>query len=109
MSQGPRMDDAAPDLATVLALGTRAFLVGLALGLAQPLVGVGIGAGIVAGPSYVGLFFLLCVVVALVTGALALVGGRWLAVPVSVVCGALAAGLLAGNVAAAVFNVGFGA
>ena len=103
---GPSED--APACGTLVALGTCAFVAGLALGLTQPLVFVAIGPGVVAGATYVGLLFLACVVIALVTMGLAFFGARWFTVPAFVACGSLALGLLAGNWMAAAFDIGFG-
>ncbi len=103
----PPASNDAPAPSTLGTLGICTFIVGLGLGLFQPLAMVGIGAGLVAGPTYLGLLFLLCVVLALVMGALAFFGARWFTVPAFVACGSLALGLFAGNWAAASFGIGF--
>jgi hypothetical protein len=104
----PEPDDASgPGMLTTL--GICMFLAGLALGLMEPLFVVGIGASIVAGPTYLGLLFLASVLLALVMGALALFGARSLTVPMFVLCGALALGLYAGNWVAASLHISFAA
>jgi hypothetical protein len=103
--QPPASNDA-PRPGTLLVLGAWVFIVGLGLGLFQPIFVVGIGATLVAGPTYVGLLFLLCLVLALVTGALAFFGARWFTVPAFVACGSLALGIFVGNWAAASFGIG---
>lgn len=100
--------EGAPACGTLVALGACAFVAGLALGLTQPLVFFSVGPGIVAGATYVGLLFLLCLVLALVMIVLAFFGARWLTVPAFVASGSLALGLLAGNWTAATFDIGSG-
>lgn len=103
----PSASNDAPAPGTLATLGLCTFVAGLALGLFQPLVMVGIGVTLVAGPTYAGLLFLLCVLLALVMGGLAFFGARWFTVPAFVACGSLALGLFAGNWAAASFGIGF--
>lgn len=105
----PSASNDAPAPGTLATLGLCTFVAGLALGLFQPLVMVGIGATVVAGPKYAGSLFLLCVLLALVMGGLAFFGARWFTVPAFVACGALAFGLFVGNWAAASFGIGFAA
>ena len=100
--------EGAPACGTLVALGVCAFVAGLALGLAQPLAFVAIGPGLVAGATYVGLLFLLCLVLALVMLLLAFFGARWFTVSAFVACGSLALGLLVGNWTAMTFDIGFG-
>jgi hypothetical protein len=103
----PSASNDAPAPGTLATLGLWTFVAGLALGLFQPLAVVGVGATVVAGPSYAGLLFLLCVLLALVMGALAFFGARWFTAPAFVACAALAFGLFVGNWAAASFGIGF--
>ena len=103
----PSASNDAPAPGTLATLGLWTFVAGLALGLFQPLVVVGVGATVVAGPTYAGLLFLLCVVLALVMGAAAFFGARWFTAPAFVACAALAFGLFVGNLAAASFGFGF--
>jgi hypothetical protein len=103
----PSASDDAPAPGTLATLGLCTFVAGLGLGLFQPLAMVGIGATLVAGPTYAGLLFLLCVLLALVMGGLAFFGARWFTVPAFIACGSLALGLVAGNWAAASFGIGF--
>jgi hypothetical protein len=107
--QRPPTSDGASVPGTLTTLAICMFLGGFALGLMQPLFGVGVGATVVAGPTYVGLLFLLCVLLALVMGGLAFFGAGRLAVPAFVGCGALALGLLAGNWVAASLHISFAA
>ena len=86
----------APAPATLAAVGLCLFVIGLAIGVFQPLFVVGIGAGLVVGPTYAGLLFLLCIPIALVMLVLAFFGARWVTVPAFVGSAALAVGLLAG-------------
>jgi energy-converting hydrogenase Eha subunit B len=86
----------APAPARLATVGLCLFVIGLAIGVFQPLFVVGIGAGLVAGPTYAGLLFLLCIPIALVMLVLAFVGARWVTVPAFVGSAALAVGLLAG-------------
>jgi hypothetical protein len=86
----------APAPATLATVGLGLFVIGLAIGVFQPLFVVGIGAGLVAGPTYAGLLFLLCIPIALVMLVLAFFGARWVTVPAFVGSAALAVGLLAG-------------
>jgi hypothetical protein len=86
----------APAPATLATVGLCLFVIGLAIGVFQPLFVVGIGAGLVAGPTYAGLLFLLCIPIALVMLVLAFFGARWVTVPAFVASAALAVGLLAG-------------
>ena len=104
----PSASNDAPAPGTLATLGLCTFVAGLALGLFQPLVMVGIGATVVAGPTCAGLLFLLCVLLALLMGGLAFFGARWFTVPALVACGSLALGLFAGNWAAATLDIGFG-
>jgi hypothetical protein len=103
----PPSSSDSPAPGTLATLGICTFVAGLALGLFQPIFVVGIGATLVAGPTYVGLLFLLCLALALVMGGLAFFGARWFTVPAFVACGSLALGLFAGNWAAASFGIGF--
>ncbi len=103
----PSASNDAPAPGTLATLGLCTFVAGLALGLFQPLAMVGIGVTLVAGPTYAGLLFLLCVLLALVMGGLAFFGARWFTVPAFAACGSLALGLFAGNWAAASFGIGF--
>ena len=68
-------------------LGLAALAAGVTLGLAQPLVVVFFGGvGVFAGPSFVGLFFMLCLVSMILAGLAAAVAaaGRWATVPIVV-------------------------
>ncbi len=88
-----------------------ALVAGLALGLLQPLFVVGIGVSLYAGPTYLGLFFLLCVGALVLVGLLALFvrGAREIGLPVMAASGCLAVGMLGGNWLAATLHVGIGA
>ena len=103
----PPASNDAPAPGTLATLGLWVFVAGLAMGLFHPLAMVGVGATLVAGPTYAGLLFLLCLVLALVMGALAFLGARWFTAPAFVACASLAVGLLAGNWVAASFGIGF--
>jgi hypothetical protein len=94
----------------ILASGTVGLLGGATLGLLEPLFVVGIGAGLYAGPSWVGLLFLLCIPVALVSGLLVMVAGnRAATLPVLAFSTGLGVGLLAGNWLAMTLGIGFAA
>jgi len=84
---------------------------GLGLGLRSPLFVVAVGAGIYAGPTYLGLLFLLCLVVVLLIGFIALVvrGARELGAPIVALSGCLALGMLGGNWLAASLHINFAA
>lgn len=105
----PPAPDGTLDPATLLGLGAVLFIIGGALGMIQPLFAVSIGATMVAGPTYVGLLFLLCAGIALAMGVVAIVGVRWFAVPAFVISGSLALGLFVGFLVAATFDIGFAA
>jgi hypothetical protein len=102
----PSASNDAPAKGMLLVLGAWVFVAGLALGLFQRLFVVGLGVTLVAGPTYAGLLFLLCVALALVMAALASFGARWFTVPAFVACGSLALGLFAGNWLTASFGIG---
>ena len=95
-----------------LPLGVGALLVGVLLGLWQPLLLVAVGGfGIAAGPSYVGLFFLLSIAVVLFAGALAafVARSRAVLVPLVIVCGWLSVGMVGGNLLASSLHISFAA
>jgi hypothetical protein len=95
----------------LLWLSLGALVVGLAIGVLQPIVSVGVGAGVYAGPTYVGLLFLLCVAVVVLLGPVVIVvrGARETGVPAVALAGCLAFGLLAGSVVAGNLHIGFAA
>jgi hypothetical protein len=105
----PPASNEAPAPGTLAVLGAWVFVAGVALGLTQPLFVVAVAVTLVAGPTWTGLLFLLCVVLGLVAGAISFVGGRWFTIPVLVVSGSFALGLFAGNWIAVSSHVGFGA
>jgi hypothetical protein len=105
----PPVSNDAPAPGTLVVLGAWVFVVGLALGLTQPLFVVAVVVTVVAGPTWTGLLFLVCVALALVMGAISFFGGRWFSVPAFVVCGSLALGLFAGNGMAAALDISFAA
>ncbi|HEX6139139.1 MAG TPA: kelch repeat-containing protein, partial [Candidatus Limnocylindria bacterium] len=83
---------------------------GALLGIFQPLVMVAVGGfGIAAGPSWVGLLFMLCVALLLIVGVIAMVSGgsRGTTVPILAVSGMLALGLIGGNMTASALDIGF--
>jgi 5'-nucleotidase, C-terminal domain/Galactose oxidase, central domain len=86
-----------------------ALVVGLVLGVLQPLVFVYVGAGFYAGPTYLGLVFLLCVAVVVLLGPVVLLfrGAREAGVPILALSGCLALGMLAGNVVVINLRVGW--
>ena len=93
-------------------LGLSALAAGVTLGLAQPLFEVVFGGvGVFAGPSFVGLFFMLCLALMILAGLAAAVApaGRWATVPIVVLSGWLALGMVAGNLIAGGFRVGHAA
>jgi hypothetical protein len=85
-----------------------ALVVGLFLGLLQPLAGV---VAFFAFPSPLGVLFLLCLAVALVAGLIALLvpASGATSGPVVAMSALMALGMLGGNVVAATLHVGFGA
>ena len=89
-----------------------AFAIGLVLGVLQPLFFVAVGGfGIVAGPTYVGLLFILCVGLGLFVGLIAAFRPRTrgTTVPILAVSGILALGLIGGNMIAGGLDIGFAA
>jgi hypothetical protein len=93
-------------------LGLAALAAGVTLGLAQPLVVAFFGGvGVFAGPSFVGLFFMLCLASMILVGlaAAAAPAGRWATVPIVVMSLWLALGMVAGNLIAGGFRVGYAA
>jgi hypothetical protein len=76
---------------------------GLGLGFWNPLVGAGVGATVVAGPTYLGLFFLVLVAALILVGlpSLVVLRTRALTAPLVLLCTCLAVGMVAGNVLAA--------
>ena len=85
-----------------------ALVVGLFLGLLQPLAGL---AAFVVIPSPLGVLFLLCLAVAVLAGFIALLlpATRATSGPAVAVIALMALGMLGGNVAAATLHVGFAA
>jgi hypothetical protein len=83
-------------------------VVGLTLGLLQPLAGV---VAFIAFPSPLGSLFLLCLAVALLAALIALLipASRATSGPVVAVSALMALGMLGGNVVAATLHVGFAA
>ena len=80
--------------------------IGFVLGLLQPLMVVGIGAGLVAGPSVVGLAFLLCLV-ALPMAAFVAISPplRRAATVVAIASCTMMGGMVAGNVVAGATDI----
>lgn len=93
-------------------LSAGALVVGLILGVWQPLFMVAVGGfGVVAGPSYVGLLFLVCVAVVLFSGPLAafVVRSRAVTVPLIIACASASLGMIGGNALAASLHTSFAA
>ncbi len=92
-------------------MSAAALAAGVGLGLLQPLIVVAVGAGVYAGPTYLGLLFLVCVAAVLLVGLVAAFvrGGREITVPIVALGGCLALGMLGGNWLAATFHVSFAA
>jgi hypothetical protein len=90
-------------------LSATAFVIGVGLGLLQPLIMVGIGAGLYAAPSYVGLLFLSSVAIALLVGAIALFvrSSRPASTFLASLSACLAVGMIGGNVLAARLHLSF--
>ena len=95
----------AVSLRDVLSLAT--FVIGFVLGLLQPLVAVAVGVGLVAGPTLAGLA--LALGIGLFVPSLVLVWlfrtGRGLSVPLAMLSGTLALGVMGGTVLGAVLQV----
>jgi len=88
-------------------INAAALVVGVGLGLLQPIIAVGIGVGIYAAPTYVGLLFLGCVAFALLFGLLGLFTRSTRSV--AAFSAYLAVGIAGGNVLAAQLDISFAA
>ena len=95
----------------LLWISISALALGLLFGFSEPLVLVVVGPGLYAGPTNLGLLFLLCIAVVVLVGLLAIVvrTGRAITVRILALSACLAVGILGGNWAASSLKVSFAA